>query len=161
MVVSDAGLRIVSGGQTGVDRGALDAALVLGHACGGWCPEGRLAEDGPIPARYPLQELPGGGYRARTRRNVRDSDATLIVTFGAPSGGTAATLVDCNALGRPALVIDADTLDVATATERVRLFLARHDVGVLNVAGPRARGHAGVYRYARELVERVLLGATA
>lgn len=159
--MSDAGLRIVSGGQTGVDRGALDAALVLGRDCGGWCPEGRLAEDGPIPARYPLQELPGGGYRARTRRNVRDSDATLIVTFGAPSGGTAATLVDCHALGRPALVIDADTLDVATATERVRSFLARHGVGVLNVAGPRASGHAGGYRYARELVERVLLGATA
>src|SRR5210317_1948565 len=88
-VVSDARLRIVSGGQTGVDRGALDAALTLGRVCGGWCPEGRLADDGPIPARYPLQELPGGGYRARTRRNVRDSDATLIVTFGAPTGGTA------------------------------------------------------------------------
>jgi hypothetical protein len=159
--VSDGKLRIVSGGQTGVDRAALDAALALGRGCGGWCPEGRRAEDGPIPLRYPLQELPGGGYRARTRRNVRDSDATLIVTFGKPTGGTAATLADCRALGRPVLLVDADTLDVSTATKRVRSFLAQHGVGVLNVAGPRASGHADGYRYARELIERVLLSTSA
>lgn len=149
-------IRIVSGGQTGVDRAALDAALAHGFACGGWCPEGRLAEDGAIPARYPLRELPGGGYRARTRHNVRDSDATLIVTFGAPTGGTAATLDDCRALGRPVLVIDAQTLDPDTAVMRLRAFLARHAVAVLNVAGPRASGHPDAYTYARALLERLL-----
>jgi hypothetical protein len=154
--MSSAPLRIVSGGQTGVDRAALDAALAHGIACGGWCPEERRAEDGPIPARYPQRELPGGGYRARTRRNVRDSDATLIVTFGRPRGGTAATLHDCRALGRPVLVVDGEALDPDTAAGRLRDFLARHAVGVLNVAGPRASGHAGAYAYTLALLDRLL-----
>jgi len=71
---------VVSGGQTGVDRGALDAALDLGFPCGGWCPEGRQAEEGVIPARYPLNELIGGGYEERTQKNVEDSDGTLVIT---------------------------------------------------------------------------------
>jgi len=77
-------LKFISGGQTGVDRGALDAALDVGAPCGGWCPVGRKAEDGVIAPRYPLVELPGRGYLPRTRRNVLDSDATLVVTFGRP-----------------------------------------------------------------------------
>ncbi len=153
--MSAATLRIVSGGQAGVDRGALDAALACGRPCGGWCPEGRLAEDGPIPSRYPLTELPGGGYRARTRRNVVDSDATLIVTFGTPSGGTAATLDDCRTESRPVLVIDAMTVDHETALVQLRAFLAAHAVGVLNVAGPRASGHADGYAYTRALLVRL------
>jgi hypothetical protein len=74
--------KIISGGQTGVDRGALDAALEASFPCGGWCPKGRKAEDGPIPARYPLKEMDGPAYRLRTERNVRDSDGTLILFFG-------------------------------------------------------------------------------
>src|SRR5262245_9804382 len=85
---------IFAGGQTGVDRGALDAALELGVDCGGWCPPGRLAEDGRIPDRYPVIEMhetefEGDGYAARTRRNVEISDGTLILCVGPPSGGTA------------------------------------------------------------------------
>ena len=71
-------LRVVCGGQTGVDRGALDAALDLGIPCGGWCPQGRQAEDGIIPARYPLTELSGAGYDRRTRKNVEDSDTESV-----------------------------------------------------------------------------------
>src|SRR5438552_18876277 len=88
----DAPLVIHSGGQTGVDRAALDVALELGLPCGGWCPKGRRAEDGPIPARYPLIETSSPFYPQRTKRNVLDSDGTLILTFGCPTGGTALTI---------------------------------------------------------------------
>src|SRR5438093_9386582 len=80
-------LKVISGGQTGVDRGALDAALALQVECGGWCPEGRLAEDGTIPKRYPVMELANAGYAERTARNVADSDGTLVISNGVPLGG--------------------------------------------------------------------------
>ncbi|MDX1594069.1 MAG: putative molybdenum carrier protein [Gammaproteobacteria bacterium] len=150
------GIRIVSGGQTGVDRAALDAALAAGVPCGGWCPEGRLAEDGAIPEGYPVRELPGGGYHARTRRNVLDSDATLVVTVGPPSGGTAATLEACRQLGRPVLVVDAAQEPTGTAVARLEAFVEAHRVGVLNVAGPRASGAPGAYALARAVLDRFL-----
>ncbi|MEZ6054758.1 MAG: putative molybdenum carrier protein, partial [Planctomycetaceae bacterium] len=85
-------LCIVSGGQTGVDRAALDVGLDLDLPCGGWCPRGRKAEDGPIDERYPLKETESAKYDVRTRRNVRDSDGTLVLTVGDPIGGTALTV---------------------------------------------------------------------
>jgi hypothetical protein len=81
--------KVVSGGQTGVDRAAVDVALELGMSCGGWCPKGRKAEDGRIPDQYPLQETPSADYRQRTEWNVRDSDGTVALTFGEPTEGTA------------------------------------------------------------------------
>ena len=100
-------LKIVSGGQTGVDRAALDCALQRGIDCGGWCPEGRLAEDGRIPPAYPVTELPGGGYPERTRKNVQDSDGTVIIYLGELSGGTEKTLLYCLDEGKPYLLLDA------------------------------------------------------
>lgn len=147
---------IVSGGQTGVDRGALDAAIALGAPCGGWCPQGRLAEDGVIDARYPLRELPGGGYLDRTRRNVLDSDGTLVVTFGPASGGTARTIEFCQELGRPMLVVDAAVTDPAAAAAELAGFLDRESIRSLNVAGPRASGEPGAYAYALALVSAVI-----
>ena len=93
--------KIVSGGQTGADRAALDAALSSGFPCGGWCPEGRLAEDGPLSSAYPLEELPGGGYRQRTIKNIESSDGTAIFYFNRPTGGTELTLVQCIRLHKP------------------------------------------------------------
>jgi hypothetical protein len=143
---------IVSGGQTGVDRGALDAALAAGFPCGGWCPRGRAAEDGPLPLAYPLVELPGAGYRRRTTRNVTDSDGTAIVYFDRPEGGTEQTLLDCIRKGRPYKLLDATLVTADQAAGLLLDFV--HDRGVkrLNVAGPRQSGEPRAYRYAFEMV---------
>src|SRR5437870_9182944 len=98
--------KIISGGQTGVDRAALDVALELGLPCGGWCPKRRRAEDGPIPERYPLTETSSRAYPQRTRCNVLDSDGTLILTRGRPTGGTALTIQIAAESGKPYFVVD-------------------------------------------------------
>jgi hypothetical protein len=154
--------KLVTGGQTGVDRGALDAALERGFACGGWCPEGRLAEDGPLPRRYPLRELPGGTYADRTARNVRDSDATLILTPGPLAGGTRLTRDCCARLQRPFLVVEVngerglDSSEEFRAPARIQSFLRDTGCGVLNIAGPRASEWAGAYRTSFTLVATLL-----
>ena len=140
---------IVSGGQTGVDRGALDAALDLGIPCGGWCPRGRRSEDGPIPEHYPLQETTSADYPVRTRKNVEDSDATLILTSGPATGGTLLTVNLCKRLGKPHLVIDLNRDDLTASLSQVRGWLAGFPDGTLNVAGPRESGHPGVAERAR------------
>lgn len=145
--------KIVSGGQTGVDRAALDVALERGMACGGWCPKGRRAEDGSIPARYPLAEATSSAYPARTAMNVRDSDATLVLTRGAPSGGTALTVKEAAKKGRPHLVVDlAGGADAAA----VAAWIAAEGVGVLNVAGPRESNHPGIHAEAAAFLRAVL-----
>ncbi len=149
-------MKIVSGGQTGVDRGALDAALSQDADCGGWCPAGRLAEDGVIAERYPLSELAGGDYLARTRKNVEDSDGTVIIYFGRPSGGTERTLELCIALGRPYLLLDATRLETALAAARVVEFAAGLPGNRLNFAGPRASGEPRAHTYALDVVTRFI-----
>lgn len=149
-------LKIVSGGQTGADRAALDAALELGIACGGWCPAGRRAEDGPIPRRYPLTEHASPAYSRRTRQNVIDSDATLIVCYGPPTGGTALTQRCCQRRGKPCVVIDASTRGPGEAARQAIEFVRFHHVNVLNVAGPRASAQPAIYRYVHELCRAML-----
>jgi len=147
---------IVSGGQSGVDRGALDAALQAGVPCGGWCPADGMAEDGAIDACYGLEPLPQGGYAERTRRNVEDSDATLILYFGELEGGTALTASCCERLKRPFLLIDALAVSPAQAALRARDFALRHAVQRLNVAGPRASKTPAAHVYAEHTVARLL-----
>lgn len=151
---------IVSGGQTGVDRGALDAALAAGVACGGACPAGRLAEDGRIPDRYPLTPLDDPGYAARTEANVRDTDATLVLCPGPPTGGTALTIQFAERHRRPVCLIDAERLDAAEAGREAKRFVAEHDVRRLNVAGPRASGWPQGAEYARRVVAALLAPAS-
>lgn len=152
------GLTIISGGQTGVDRAALDAALAAGATCGGWCPAGRVAEDGTLAACYPLRELPDGGYRERTLANVRDSGGTLVIHAGEVEGGTAQTVDFCQAHGKPCLLIDGNAMTVEAAAAAVRRFLAENRITVLNVAGPRASKQPAIYAYALALMTLVLKG---
>jgi Circularly permutated YpsA SLOG family len=143
--------KIVSGGQTGVDRAALDVALGMGLDCGGWCPRGRRAEDGPIPSRYPLEETTSANYSQRTKRNVRDSDGTLILCSGPPRGGTLLTQQTAVKRGKPCLLVD---LEASTAVDTIRAWLGEHSIRVLNVAGPRESQAPGIaLRVARVLHE--------
>lgn len=145
--------RIVAGGQTGVDRAALDVALELGIPCGGWCPRGRRAEDGPVPERYPLRETPSRDYPQRTAWNVRDSDATLILTRGSLRGGTALTVRLARQTDRPVLVVD---LGNTPSPQPALAWLERHRVAVLNVAGPRESENPGIADQARTYLRLLL-----
>ena len=146
--------KIISGGQTGVDRAALDLALELGIPCGGWCPKGRLAEDGAIEARYPLRETRSPEYPVRTERNVKDSDATLILTRGEPTEGTARTLELAKIHKKPYFAVDLSEGEEDPAA--VREWLQEEKVEVLNVAGPRESNAPGIHDRAMEFLRRVL-----
>lgn len=154
-------IKIISGGQTGADRAALDAALAAGVPCGGWCPEGRLAEDGPIADRYPLRELPGAGYPQRTRQSVVDSDGTLVVSFGPPDEGTALTIRCCHDASKPILVVDANVTPVVSVVPEVIGFVRRHGIKTLNVAGPRASTQPQIYDYVLKLIRGLLTAVTS
>lgn len=143
--------RIVSGGQTGADRGGLDAALELGLEHGGWCPRGRRAEDGMIPARYLLRETGSSDYAVRTEKNVLDADGTLLVSRGRPKGGSALTAELARRHGRPLLHVDLSAAG-ANPEDSVRRWLEDHHIEVLNVAGPRESGAPGIGEAVRALL---------
>ncbi len=144
--------KIISGGQTGVDRAALDVALELDVPCGGWCPKGRLAEDGTIDERYPLEEADSPEYPVRTEINVKNSDATLIITQGALSGGTATTLELAKKYRKFHMAVD---LLKRKDPEIVKKWLEFNKVGVLNVAGPRESEIPGIYDSAAKFLRRI------
>lgn len=156
-------LRVISGGQTGVDRAALDAALAAGLAVGGWCPRGRRAEDGAIPARYPLRETAGANYAERTAANIDDADATLIlVARPDPASwgpGTRLTRRLARRAGKAHLVVCLDDAageaGDAAALACVRDWLAAVRPAVLNVAGPRESGAPGMGGRARAFLDRL------
>ena len=146
--------KIVSGGQTGVDQGALQAALEYDFAHGGWCPRARRSEAGPIPARYRLQECESSDYSFRTERNVLDSDGTLILYRHELRGGTALTLQRAKQHHRPFFLAEFDS-ESAVITE-VGHWINDHQIQVLNVAGPRESHSPGAYEEAREFLMKLL-----
>ncbi len=146
-------LILISGGQTGVDRAALDLAIELGLPHQGWCPAGRWAEDGTIPQHYRLKETPSLRPEVRTEWNVRDSDGTLILARGEIFGGTAFTKQVAEAQQKPHLLID---LSHPAPVAQVRQWILTHGIRRLNVAGPRESHAPGIYAQAKEFLRRVL-----
>lgn len=147
--------KIVSGGQTGADRAALDVAIEQGIDHGGWAPRGRWAEDGPLPPRYQLRETDSSQVAVRTEWNVRDAGATLIFGHGPLSGGTALTLIYAERLDKPSLYVDMEQQEEATAAAEIRVWLARIRPVTLNVAGPRASNDPLIYDAVLRVLRRV------
>ncbi|MGD9126478.1 MAG: putative molybdenum carrier protein [Planctomycetia bacterium] len=150
--------KIVSGGQTGVDRAALDVAIHLGIPHGGWCPRGRRAEDGPLAPIYQLQETDTPNYAERTEKNVIDSDGTLILHIGPLSGGTLLTLQLARRRAKPCLTVDLAQWRAEPGSSEesgsmsVDGWVREHGIETLNVAGPRESTTPGIGRLAREFL---------
>lgn len=149
-------LKIISGGQTGVDRAALDAALSNGLSTGGWCPRGRRACDGIIPDRYALVETDSLEYACRTELNVRDSDSTLILAFAELSGGTLLTVRFAELYARPLFIVD---LDAPSDMGKILGWLQDERIAILNVAGPRESPRRQCYRRARCYLDKLFAAA--
>jgi hypothetical protein len=145
-------VKIISGGQTGVDRAALDVAIELQIPCGGWCPRGRRAEDGTIPDRYALQPTRSAEYAERTERNVVDADGTLIIATRPLTGGTALTVELAHRWNKPCFIVDLqDTPDVDT----IATWLRHQQIETLNIAGPRESRHPGIHEKARQFLRNL------
>lgn len=151
-------ITIVSGGQTGADRTALDFAIEYGIAYGGWCPRGRLAEDGRIDGRYQLQDTPSRRYAERTEWNVRDSDATVVFTIDlAARGGTALTIEIAKQLDKPFLHLARSAGESAFECSRQLVaFLEQHQVRCLNIAGPRASQEPEIVKFVHAVLTTAL-----
>lgn len=144
--------KIISGGQTGVDRAALDVAIEAGIPHGGWIPKGRKTEEGPLPARYRMREMDTVSYEDRTEQNVLDSHGTLIFSHGDLTGGSALTRELANVHGKPCLHLDLHQVTALDAAGQVVEWVAQNRIEVLNVAGPRASRDRQIY----DDVKRVL-----
>lgn len=145
--------KIISGGQTGVDRAALDVAIKLNIPHGGWCPRGRKAEDGVIPFKYQLQETNTDQYSERTELNIINSDATLILVPEIPinvTDGTILTIEKVKERNKPYLVVNI--LD-KSALDNIHDWIIKNNIEILNIAGPRESQSLGIYQLVFDVIE--------
>jgi len=143
---------ISSGGQTGVDRAALDVAGFLGKTIKGWCPKGRWAEDGPLPAYYPLKETESDQVKIRTEKNVKETDATLLLAYGQNyDNGSLYTIAQCRKNNKPFLELDL-SLQSTVQVFRFSGWVLQNEIHSLNIAGPRESSSPGIYKAASELL---------
>jgi Circularly permutated YpsA SLOG family len=147
--------KIISGGQTGADQAALDFAIKHGIPHGGWIPKDRKTEDGILPDKYKLDEMPTGSYPKRTEKNILDSDGTLIFSRGKLTGGSALTRKLAKQHEKPWVHVDLDQMNEAIAADIITGWIERHGIQVLNVAGPRASKDPGIHDFVVGLLERV------
>jgi hypothetical protein len=148
--------KIISGGQTGTDQAALDAAIKAGIPHGGWISKGRLTESGKLPEKFLLQEMPTESNSARTEQNVIDSDGTLIISHGPLSGGSEYTREMALKHNRPNIHIDLNEASEPNAVKSVLRWIKKYKIEILNVAGPRASQDPHIYQAALQLIEKVL-----
>jgi len=149
--------KIISGGQTGADRAALDFAIQHNIPHGGWIPKGRKIEDGTLPEKYLLQEMPTGSYSKRTEKNILDSDGTLIVSHGLLTGGSALTTGFAEHHGKPWIHIDLEITSYPEAAIMIREWVGRYSIKVLNVAGARASKDPMIYQAVMDLLDAALI----
>ena len=148
--------KIISGGQTGVDQAALDVAIALGIPHGGWIPKGRKTENGALPDKYRLKEMPTSSYTKRTNQNVIDSEGTLIISLGPLTRGSELTHKTAMLHDRPCLHIDLGTLNTLQVVKTVRSWIVHHGIGILNIAGPRASENPKTYDMTSKTLKAVL-----
>jgi len=149
--------KIISGGQTGADRAALDFAIAHGIPHGGWCPRGRVAEDGVINERYELTETPSADSAQRTEWNVRDSEGTVIFSISPKlSGGSKKTAGFAQQYQKPCLHLSRER-EGDDAAKKLSEFSVEHRLKTLNVAGSRQSEEPGVGPFTRETLERARL----
>ena len=148
--------KIISGGQTGADRAALDFAIKFNIQHGGWIPKGRRTENGPLPAKYKLNEMDTQDYRKRTRQNIIDSHGTLIVSRGKLTGGSKLTQSYAKVIGRPNCSIDLFQAEDFEAALIVKSFIMENAIQVLNVAGPRLSHQPWIYNDVKTILEASL-----
>jgi hypothetical protein len=147
--------KIISGCQTGSDQAALDVAIELGIPHGGWIPKGRVTEEGRLPAKYHLKEMPTTSYPKRTEQNVIDSDGTLIVSHGPLTGGSAFTEQMAEKHGRPCLHIDLNKTKKLQAAQNIESWITEHNIKILNVAGSRASKDPKIYQATKSILKTV------
>ncbi len=148
-------MKIISGGQTGADQAALDAAITLNIPHGGWLPRGRKTENGPLPIRYALYECNSARYRDRTEKNILHADGTLIFSFGPLSGGSALTEALAIRHDRPFLHIDFERIDKTQAAAMVESWLQTMRLQTVNVAGQRASNEPRIYEAVYSLLTEI------
>jgi len=148
--------KIVSGGQTGADQAALDFAIAANLRHGGWIPKGRLTEEGPLPERYQLQEMPTESYPQRTEQNVLDSDGTLIISHGILTGGSALTLDLAVRHGKPHLHLDMQRTEMHDAKQLVTSWITENKINVLNVAGAKISKDPEIYDVTIKVLQAIL-----
>ena len=148
--------KIISGGQTGADRAALDFALENNFETGGWIPKNRLAEDGRIPENYPnLRETETENPAERTELNVQDSDATMIFSHGDLKGGSKLTMEMCDKHAKPCLHVDFEKTDFAQAVKKAQQFIIFSNCRALNIAGARSSEDTRIYEKVKDFLEKL------
>ena len=147
--------KVISGGQTGADRAALDWAIERQVPHNGWCPKGRKALDGPLAPKYQLKETPSEGYLQRNKWNVRDSDGTVVFTLAAEvTGGSKKTIEFATKLKQPWLHIHPG---MRAPEELLVSFIQNHGIQTLNIAGSRESKEPGIYEWVMGILRATFL----